>query len=62
MNDYYLVQENISLTRNWTFKDWKAFRSRYEYWETKDRLIRQKQYFAFKKFKNNALKAYLRNK
>ena len=62
MNDYYLVQENISLTRNWTFHDWKNFRSKYDYWETKDRLMRQKKYFVFKKFKNNALKAYLKNK
>ena len=62
MNDYQLVNENISLTRDLTFKDWKDFRSRYEYWETKYRLIKQKQYFAFKKFKNSALKAYIRRK
>lgn len=61
MNDYQLTNDNISLTRNWTFKDWKKFRSKYDYWETKDRLIKQKEYYTFKRFKNNALRAYLRN-
>tara|TARA_R110000796_G_scaffold30800_2_gene82004 strand:+ start:1832 stop:2032 length:201 start_codon:yes stop_codon:yes gene_type:complete len=62
MNDYHLINENISLTRDWTIKDWEDFRSNYDYWETRDRLISQKQYFAFKKFKNNALKAYIKKK
>ena len=52
----------MSLTRHWTYKDWKDFRSRYDYWKTKDLLIKEKKYFAFTKFKNNALKAYIRNK
>lgn len=61
MNDYQLTQENISLTRNWTYKDWKKFRSEYEYWETKDRLISSGEFYRFKKFKNNCLRNYLKN-
>lgn len=61
MNDYQLTTENIAFTRDWTYKDWEKFRSNYDYWETKDRLIKQKQYFIFKKFKNNCLRAYNRN-
>ena len=60
MNEYQLTQENISFTRDWTYKDWGKFRNEYDYWETKDRLIKQKQYYAFKKFKNNCLRNYLR--
>ena len=64
MNDYQLTQENISLTRNWKdWKDWKDFRSRYDYWETKDRLIRQKTIFLpLRSSKNSVLKAYIRRK
>jgi|AntRauTorcE11897_2_1112592.scaffolds.fasta_scaffold01254_6 hypothetical protein len=58
MNDYHLVQENISLTKNWTIHDWKKFRSKYNYWNTRDRLMKNKDYHSFKRFKNNCLRNY----
>jgi hypothetical protein len=51
----------FNLTKDWDILDWKAFRSRNNYWETKDMYYKNKQKERFKVFKYNCLLYYLHN-
>jgi|DEB0MinimDraft_12_1074336.scaffolds.fasta_scaffold00020_49 hypothetical protein len=46
----------FNLTKDWNISDWKAFRSKNDYWETKDFFYKKKRREEFKQFKYNCLK------
>jgi hypothetical protein len=60
MNERQLDWNIFNLTKDWYINDWKEFRSRNNYWETKDRLYRHKKKLQFKQFKYDCLIDYLK--
>lgn len=59
MNEYTLVREILRLTEDWYIDDWRAFRSKYNYWETKNKLYENGQFYQFKLFKYKCLLDHL---